>query len=99
MATTTAKRDHITFTDEKIEVGVVIRVFLDTIYTWVLDVGDRTTSNSNLYLIDFAIKWECQPILDMVERNVKLELIPNAKADMFDLFLMAIKMSKYELAG
>ena len=99
MATTTTQRDPITFTDENIEVGVVIRIFLDTIHTWVLDVGDRATANSNLHLIDFAIKWECQPILDMVERDLKLELAPDANSAMFDLFLMSIKISKYELAG
>lgn len=99
MATTTTQRDPITFTDENIEVGVVIRIFLDTTRTWVLDVEDRATANSNLHLIDFAIKWECQPILDTVERNLKLELAPHANSAMFDLFLMSIKISKYELAG
>ena len=46
MATTTTQRDPITFTDENIEVGVVIRIFLDTTRTWVLDVEDRATAIS-----------------------------------------------------
>lgn len=100
MATTNNQRDPITFTDIQVEVGVVVRLFLDAIYTRAIEgVGLSEYTNSTIHLIDFARKWECQEILDMIERDIRFNISADDRRDLFDQFLLAIKMEKYELAG
>jgi hypothetical protein len=100
MATTTTQRDSVQFTDEKIEVGIIIRVFLDAIYNRTLDeVGREGQANLYLGLIDFAKKWETQVIMSMIEVQVELHIRRPEGYDLFDLFLLTVKIQSFELAA
>jgi hypothetical protein len=60
VATTPTQRDPITFTDKELESGIVIRLFLDYIYTGqIKGIGHQDETNTILVLIEFAKKWEC----------------------------------------
>jgi hypothetical protein len=105
MATSTTQQNPVTFTDDKFEVGIVIRLFLDAVYTGVVDDFANTDNvNSTMYVIDFARTWECQWLLNAVERCVdfnlsKLDETECPDYDNFDLFRIAVKLERYELAG
>ena len=105
MATSSIQRDTITFTDDNFEVGVVIRSFLDGVYSSSMeDCTNYLKVNSTMYVIDFARKWECQVVLNMIELVVKLNLggregIKEFDFDSLDLFLLAVKLERYQLAG
>ena len=112
MATSSTQRDAITFDNDDFEVGVVIRLFLDAIYTGSMeDCADSLRVNSTMHVVDFARKWECQGVLDMIGRIVKNDLNRyigyrasdnvdgSEKFDLLDLFLLAVKLELHEVAG
>jgi len=105
IANSTIQRDPITFTDDKLEVGPVIRSFLDGVYSSSMeDCANRLKANTTKYVVDFARKWECQGVLNMIELVVRLNIrglkdIKPVPFHLFDLFLLAIKLERYELAG
>lgn len=104
MAASSTQRDPITFTDDKFEVGVVIRSFLDAIQnSRIDDCANTLVVNSSMYVVDFARKWECQGVLDMMERIITSQLRGYATrvevCDLLDLFLLATKLERYDLAG
>ena len=105
MANSTTQRDPITFTNNAFEVGVVIRSFLDGVYSSSMeDCTHYLKANSTKYVIDFARKWECQGVLDMIELVVRLNIrgykgIVTETFGLLELFLLAVKLERYELAG
>jgi hypothetical protein len=99
MATTTTQRDPITFTDGQMENEKAITAFLDVIYTWsIKDVGHED-SVGNIHLIEFARKWECQPIIEMISRDITYNIKRPKPGDIYEQFLLAIGMDNYELAA
>jgi len=105
LAPASTHRNPIAFPDESFEVGIVVRAFLDAIYTGAIDdCTYRDNINVTMYLVDFARKWECQMLIDSIERVVKFDVHvlggqPCANCDEVDLFLLAVKLNRYELAG
>lgn len=100
VATSTTQKDPITFTDEEMENEDTIEAFLDVIYTWSIEnLGNSDYTSLHLNLISFARKWECQTILEMVERGIEIDVAGGAKCDVFEHFLLAISFGKYELAA
>jgi len=99
------QRNPITFTDDKFEVGLVIRSFLDGVYSNSMEgCADRPNVSSTKFIVDFARKWECQGVWDMIEHVVRVNIrgyqsIDTSLCDSFDLFLLAVKLERYELAG
>jgi hypothetical protein len=63
------------------------------------DVGECDQARVALYLIDFARKWECQPILEMIERGIACNIREPTRGDLFEQFLLAFDLGKYELAA
>jgi hypothetical protein len=99
MATSTAQRDHITFTDETMETARVIKMFLDAIYKGSVDgVGDTHRTAKISKLIVFARKWECEAVLHMIDREIRAN-VTSSRRDLLDQFEMAVQMEQYELAG
>ena len=99
LANTPTQRDPITFTDKEVESGIVIRLFLDYIYTGqIKGIGHQDETNTILVLIEFAKKWECPTIFDTIEQKIRLN-IGKVEYGQFEHFLMAVYMKNYELAG
>jgi hypothetical protein len=71
MATTTAQRDPIIFTDTDVEHSLVVKETLDIIYNLEVDPYDMYYySNLYLYVIDFARKWEMSMITDFMGKEM-----------------------------
>lgn len=99
MATISSQRDAITFTDKTMETGIVLRMFLDAIYTDTVDgVGESDYTEWIKNLIRFAKKWDCPQILTMVGQGIQLNL-EVGQEDLFDQFFLAIELDDYELAA
>lgn len=97
MAQNPSQRSPIVLTDQWVECSRVVKRVLDIIYT--LDVGDLDESNTNtlLYALDFAKKWDIFLISELMIKDIGMATtFPQCPA--FELLQLSLKLDHNDLA-
>ena len=101
MASSTAQRNPITLTDERLENSLVIKKILDIIYN--LDIGKLKKDQDMFvlrYVIDFAKKWEMEIVIKTIEKEMWRRVDSRSeKPHLFRHFLIALALGDHKLAA
>lgn len=100
MASSTAQRDPITLTDDRLENSKVVKRVLDIVYN--LDIGKQKTDQDMYllrYVIDFAKKWEMEIVIKTIQREMWRRIdSKSGNPDLFRHFLIALALGDTKLA-
>ena len=98
MAQSTCQRGPILFTDQWLECSRVVKRVLDVIYT--LEVGEIHGDHTNtlLFVLDFAKKWDIAMINNLIVKELRMwSRSPRHPA--FAMFLLSIKLGHHGLTA
>lgn len=98
IAQSSTQRDPIVFTNQWVECSRVVKRALDIIYTSEVDEIDEDNLNSNMYVVDFARKWDITVIRTLMANQIRLSATKD-KSPAFELLLISLKMNDNALAA